>query len=119
MAAFDFTAITLLRGMYFGGILRLVVVQHLISSINSICHYAGRRRYDTADGSTNCWWLAIPTLGEAWHNNHHASQASARFGHAWWEVDLGAIVIWTMSIFGVAWHIRSPIIGARFSRDLL
>ncbi len=97
-----------LRGMYFGGLLRIVLVHHAISSINSICHGVGWRRYTTDDLSTNCWWLAIPTVGEAWHNNHHHRQSSAFFGHVWWEVDVGAYLIRLMRLFGLAWDIHSP-----------
>lgn len=97
-----------LRGIYFGGLLRAVLVHHAISSINSICHGLGRRRYETKDLSTNCWWLAIPTVGEAWHNNHHHRQASALFGHAWWEIDPGGHLIRFLSLMGLAWDIRQP-----------
>jgi stearoyl-CoA desaturase (delta-9 desaturase) len=112
-----FSTVSFLRGIYFGGILRIVVVQHLTSSINSVCHYVGARRYRTADDSTNCWWLAIPTLGEAWHNNHHASQISARFGHAWWEIDLGSIVISACRAIGIVWDVRVPSVGQRIKLD--
>lgn len=97
-----------LRGMYFGGLLRVVLVHHAISSVNSVCHGIGRRRYVTSDLSTNCWWLAIPTVGESWHNNHHHRQASAYFGHVWWEVDLGAYLIRLMQLCGLAWDLHGP-----------
>ncbi|MCR9296038.1 MAG: fatty acid desaturase [bacterium] len=95
-----------LRGFYFGGLLRLVLVHHFISAVNSVCHGVGSTRYNTGDKSTNCWWLAIPTVGESWHNNHHGKQTSAYFGHRWWELDLGGILVWLMSRFGLAWDIH-------------
>ena len=106
--AYEFSAVSLLRGMYFGGLLRLVIVHQIVSSVNSVCHGIGFRRYSTMDLSTNCWWLAIPTVGESWHNNHHYRQASAYFGHAWWELDLGAGLIHLLETVGLAWDVRHP-----------
>ena len=87
------------RGFYFGGLLRIVVVHHAISAVNSICHSFGSTRYETGDRSTNCWWLAVPTVGESWHNNHHGIQTSAFFGHRWWELDLGGYLIWSCLLY--------------------
>ena len=105
---YEATLVGALRGFFFGGLLRLVIVQHLMSAVNSICHGIGAKRYETSDRSTNCWWLAIPTAGEAWHNNHHEKQSSAYFGHVWWEVDLGAYLICLMAKLGLAWGIHGP-----------
>jgi len=103
---FEMSWMGALRGFYYGGLLRLVLVHHFISAVNSVCHGFGSTRYDTGDKSTNCWWLAIPTVGESWHNNHHGKQTSAYFGHAWWEIDLGGILVWSMSKCGVAWDVH-------------
>jgi stearoyl-CoA desaturase (delta-9 desaturase) len=74
-------------------------------SINSICHFFGRRRFETDDESTNVFWLAIPTLGESWHHNHHAFPRSATHGLRWWEVDVGGLVIRAMRRIGLAWNV--------------
>ncbi|MFM7423630.1 MAG: acyl-CoA desaturase [Elainella sp.] len=71
-----------------GIFVRLFVGFHSTCLTNSACHRFGYRNHETADRSTNCWWVALLTFGEGWHNNHHAAQASARFGWRWWEMDL-------------------------------
>ena len=62
-------------------------MHHVTWSINSICHFFGSRRFDTDDQSTNVFWLALPSLGEAWHHNHHAFPRSAFHGLRWYELD--------------------------------
>jgi stearoyl-CoA desaturase (delta-9 desaturase) len=74
-------------------------------SINSICHYFGRRRFSTEDQSTNVFWLALPSFGESWHHNHHAFPRSALHGLKWWEVDPGGWVIRAMKRLGLAWNV--------------
>jgi stearoyl-CoA desaturase (Delta-9 desaturase) len=81
------------RGIVWGGAARLFLVNNIIWSINSVCHLWGAQRYRTSDWSRNSWWLAVPSLGEAWHNNHHVAAGAASFGHTWWELDLGYYVI--------------------------
>src|SRR5207248_196387 len=76
-----------------GGSVRIFCVHHVTWSINSVCHFAGRRRFATDDHSTNVFWLALPSLGESWHHNHHAFPRSARHGLRWWEVDISGLVI--------------------------
>jgi stearoyl-CoA desaturase (Delta-9 desaturase) len=71
-------------------------------SINSICHFFGRRRFETDDESRNVFWLALPSLGESWHHNHHAFPRSARHGLRWWEVDLSALFILGLEKLGLA-----------------
>ncbi|MBW1602235.1 fatty acid desaturase [Streptomyces sp. JJ66] len=85
-----------LTGMLWGGLIRIFLVNHMTYAVNSIGHYFGRRRFTTTDESRNVFWLAIPSFGEAWHNNHHAFPRSARHGIRWYEIDLSAIVIWAM-----------------------
>ncbi|GAA6614324.1 acyl-CoA desaturase [Scytonema sp. NUACC26] len=80
-----------LGGMPFvvwGIFVRLFVGFHSTCFVNSACHKFGYRNYEVSDRSTNCWWVALLTFGEGWHNNHHAFQSSARFGWRWWEVDI-------------------------------
>jgi stearoyl-CoA desaturase (delta-9 desaturase) len=80
-------------GLLWGAGVRLFVTLHLTNAINSICHMFGRRPFATADLSRNNAWLAVPTLGESWHNNHHAFPWSAVFSTRWTQVDItGAII---------------------------
>ena len=94
-----------LTGLLWGGGVRLFVLHHATYSINSICHVFGRRAFDTADESHNVSWLALPTFGEAWHNNHHAFPTSARHGLAHGQIDLSAMVIRGLEAAGLAWDV--------------
>ena len=76
--------------------------------MNSACHLFGRRRYNTTDQSKNCWWAAILTMGEGWHNNHHHYQSCARQGFKWWEVDMSYYIIRMLGAMGLVWDIREP-----------
>src|SRR4051794_16008675 len=100
-----FTAEGALRGLVWGGLVRAFMLHHVTWSINSICHYFGRRRFDVEDQSTNVAWLALPSLGEAWHHNHHAFPRSAAHGLRWYEVDPSALVIRAMEKLGLAWGV--------------
>jgi stearoyl-CoA desaturase (delta-9 desaturase) len=95
-----------LAGFLWGGPLRLFLIYHATASINSITHLFGRRPYRTRDESRNVWWLAIPTLGESWHNNHHAFPSSAWFGMRWFELDLGALCIEALRRLGLATDLK-------------
>jgi stearoyl-CoA desaturase (delta-9 desaturase) len=94
-----------LTGLLWGGGVRMLVVHHVTYSINSICHFAGRRDYETSDQSRNVWWLAPITFGEAWHNNHHAFPTSARHGLGRWQLDPSAWVIRALEKTGLAWDV--------------
>ena len=94
-----------LTGMLWGGFVRLFVVTHVTGAVNSICHFFGTRRFNLSDESRNVWWLAPFTLGESWHQNHHAFPTSARHGLDWWEVDLSWWVILGMEKVGLAWNV--------------
>jgi stearoyl-CoA desaturase (Delta-9 desaturase) len=94
-----------LTGLLWGGLVRIFLFHHLSFSVNSICHFFGRRRFQTDDHSRNVFWLALPSMGEAWHNNHHAFPRSARHGLRWWELDLSALVIRAMRRLGLAWDV--------------
>jgi stearoyl-CoA desaturase (delta-9 desaturase) len=94
-----------LTALVWAGLVRVFMVHHVTFSINSICHFFGRRRFKTDDESTNVFWLAIPSLGESWHHNHHAFPRSATHGLRWWEVDLGGLVIRAMRRLGLAWNV--------------
>jgi stearoyl-CoA desaturase (delta-9 desaturase) len=94
-----------LTGLLWGGGVRILVVHHVTYSINSICHFMGRRGFETPDESRNVWWLAPITFGEAWHNNHHAFPTSARHGLRRWQFDPSAYVIWALEKTGLAWDV--------------
>src|SRR5829696_7645028 len=99
------TLASALTALFWAGLVRVFLVHHVTFSINSICHYFGRRRFATDDRSTNVFWLAIPSLGEAWHHNHHAFPRSALHGLRWWEVDIGGLVIQAMRRLGLVWNV--------------
>ena len=94
-----------ITGFVWGGLARVFLFHHAAFSVNSICHFFGRRRFDTEDRSTNVFWLALPSMGEAWHNNHHAFPRSAYHGLRWWEVDVSGLVIRAMRRAGLAWNV--------------
>jgi len=94
-----------LTGLLWGGFVRIFLIHHVTWSINSVCHFYGRRRFETDDQSTNVFWLAIPSLGESWHHNHHAFPRAAVQGMRWWEIDLSAGVIWLLEKLGLAWNV--------------
>jgi stearoyl-CoA desaturase (Delta-9 desaturase) len=94
-----------LAALFWAGLVRVFLVHHVTFSINSICHFFGRRRFATDDESTNVFWLAIPSLGESWHHNHHAFPRSATHGLRWWEVDIGGLFVRTMRRLGLAWNV--------------
>jgi stearoyl-CoA desaturase (delta-9 desaturase) len=96
---------TALTGLLWGGAVRMLVLHHVTYSINSLCHFFGRRAYDTTDESRNLLWLALPSFGESWHNNHHAFPTSAAHGLRRWQVDLSAAVIWMLEKLGLAWDV--------------
>ena len=94
-----------LTGLLWGGLVRMFVLHHVTYSINSLCHYFGRRDYETDDHSRNLAWLAPLSLGESWHNNHHAFPTSARHGLKLWQLDASAFVIWMLEKTGLAWDV--------------
>ena len=91
-----------LTGFLWGGLVRIFFLHHVTWSINSICHFSGKRRFEVEDYSTNVFWLALPSLGEAWHHNHHAFPRSAVHGLNRWELDPSAGVIRAMEKLGIA-----------------
>jgi stearoyl-CoA desaturase (Delta-9 desaturase) len=96
---------TALTGLLWGGAVRMLVLHHVTYSINSLCHFFGRRTFETRDESRNLAWLAPLSLGEAWHNNHHAFPTSAVHGLRRWQLDLSAGVIWLLERLGLAWDV--------------
>jgi stearoyl-CoA desaturase (delta-9 desaturase) len=94
-----------LTGLLWGGAVRMLVLHHATYSINSLCHFFGSRRFNTDDESRNLSWLAPFTLGEAWHNNHHAFPTSAVHGLRRFELDPSALVIRSLEKLGLAWDV--------------
>ena len=94
-----------LTGLLWGGAVRMFCLHHSTFSINSLCHFFGRRQFATEDESRNLLWLALPTLGEAWHNNHHAFPTSARHGLRWWQLDPSAWLITGLERVGLVWDV--------------
>lgn len=87
-------------------VLSTVCLYHATFAINSLAHVYGSRRYETKDDSRNNFILAMLTLGEGWHNNHHHYPASARQGFYWWEIDLTYYTLVALSWFGIVWDIK-------------
>jgi stearoyl-CoA desaturase (Delta-9 desaturase) len=92
-------------GLLWGGLVRIFFVHHVTWSVNSVCHFLGARRFATDDESRNVFWLALPSLGESWHHNHHAFPRSAVHGLRRFELDPSALVIATLERLGLAWNV--------------
>ncbi len=97
-----------LEGFLWGGLVRMFLCHQFSWSLNSLAHLIGARPYTTTDGSRNVWFLALPTLGAAWHNNHHAFPTSASNDHEWWQLDLSAWIIRAAERAGLVWDVRKP-----------
>jgi stearoyl-CoA desaturase (delta-9 desaturase) len=94
-----------LAGLVWGGAVRIFLLHHVTWSINSICHFLGRRRFDSGDESRNVWWLSWISFGESWHNNHHAFPTSAFHGLRRVEIDPGGWLILALERTGLAWKV--------------
>lgn len=97
-----------LSGLLWGFAISTVLLWHSTYAINSVCHLIGTRPYDTRDTSRNNVVMAILTLGEGWHNNHHHYCASARQGFRWWEIDPTYYVLRGFAAVGLVWDLREP-----------
>lgn len=95
-------------GLVVGFFWSTVALYHGTFMINSLAHVHGTRRYVTGDDSRNNWWLALITLGEGWHNNHHAYQRSTRQGFRWWEVDPTFYALALLSWTRIVWDLGAP-----------
>jgi stearoyl-CoA desaturase (delta-9 desaturase) len=95
-------------GLVVGFVWSTVLVYHGTFCINSLAHVHGRKRYVTGDDSRNNWLLALMTMGEGWHNNHHAFQSSVRQGFRWWEFDPTFYILKALSWCGVVWNLKTP-----------
>jgi stearoyl-CoA desaturase (delta-9 desaturase) len=97
-----------LPGLFTGFFLSTVLLWHNTFMINSVAHVFGRRRYATEDTSRNNALLAVATMGEGWHNNHHYFQASARNGFFWWEIDVTYYVLRSLSWLRIVRDLKTP-----------
>ncbi len=95
-------------GLVVGFFWSTVLVYHGTFAINSLAHVSGSKRYVTGDDSCNNWLLAIITMGEGWHNNHHAYQSSVRQGFRWWEFDPTFYILRALSWVGLVWDLKTP-----------
>lgn len=93
---------------FWGSLVRVGLLYHVTFSINSVCHIVGRTPFKTKDRSRNVWWLAIPSMGESWHNFHHAEPTSARHGVRLFEIDTSAAIIWVLERFRFVSEVRWP-----------
>ncbi len=91
--------------LFWGGFVRVALTHHASFSVNSICHMFGGRPFKTTDSSGNVSWLALPTLGESWHHNHHAFPASAFHGLRWWQLDVSGWLIRLLRALRLAWDV--------------
>ena len=98
---------TALTALLWGGFVRVFLLHHVTWSINSVCHFFGRKRFDIEDESRNVFWLAPLSMGEAWHHNHHAFPTSAFHGLRFWEriADPTGLLIALLEKLGVVWNV--------------
>jgi stearoyl-CoA desaturase (delta-9 desaturase) len=97
-----------LSGLVWGFAISTTLLWHSTYTINSLAHRWGRQRYETGDDSRNNPFLALLTLGEGWHNNHHKFQSCARQGFFWWEIDITWYVLKLLERVGLVWELREP-----------
>lgn len=103
--------------LVWGFFISTTVLFHATSSINSLAHLLGRRRYATADNSRNSFILALITLGEGWHNNHHRYMSAVRQGFYWWEIDISYYVLKGLSWTGLIWDLKPVPLSAYENRS--
>jgi stearoyl-CoA desaturase (delta-9 desaturase) len=98
---------TALTALLWGGLVRVLLLHHVTWSINSVCHFFGRKRFDIEDESRNVFWLAPLSMGEAWHHNHHAFPTSAFHGLRFWErmADPTGLLIALLEKLGLVWNV--------------
>src|SRR5678815_1367313 len=101
-----------LLGFIWGGLVRVFLMHHVTWSVNSVCHVWGTRPFASGDRSTNNFPVAILSLGEGWHNNHHAFPTSARHGLRWWQFDASYVLIRLLEILRIARNVRVPSVPA-------
>ncbi|MFW6202446.1 MAG: acyl-CoA desaturase [Gemmatimonadota bacterium] len=95
-------------GLVVGFVWSTILLYHGSFSINSLAHVHGKQRYLTGDDSRNNWWLSLITMGEGWHNNHHAYQSATRQGFRWYEIDATYYILKVLSWLRIVWDLRQP-----------
>ena len=93
---------------FWGYVVSTVLLWHGTFLVNSVAHLWGSKRYKSGDDSRNNLFIALLTLGEGWHNNHHFYMSSTRQGFFWWEIDISYLILKVLSSFGIVWDIREP-----------
>ncbi|HSI44222.1 MAG TPA: acyl-CoA desaturase [Methylotenera sp.] len=104
--------------LVWGFAISTVVLYHATFTVNSLAHVWGHRRYATSDHSRNNLWIALVTLGEGWHNNHHHFPGSARQGFYWWEIDFTYYGLKVLAALGLIWDLRTVPTEIRESRKI-
>lgn len=105
-------------GLLWGGLVRIFVLEHIVWAINSFLHMVGTRPYESRENSRNGGIFALVTLGESWHNNHHAFPESPSFGLDWYRLDPGFWLIRSLQAVGLAWDLKTPTDERRESRRI-
>jgi stearoyl-CoA desaturase (Delta-9 desaturase) len=109
-----------LTGFFWASLVRVSLLHHVTWSINSICHMIGERPFVARDKSANVWWLAVPSMGESWHNLHHADPTCARHGVMRGQLDSSARLIWLLEKLGWVYDVRWPVkerLDAKLARE--
>jgi len=110
------------QGLLWGFFISTTLLYHGTFTINSLAHVFGRSRYPTGDTSRNSMLLALVTMGEGWHNNHHHYQSSANQGWRWYEIDMSYMILRALAKVGLVWDLRIPpkhvVAGTRAPRNL-
>ncbi len=109
-------SVTGLQLFVWGFVISTTLLFHGTATINSLSHIYGTKRYDTGDESRNNFWLALITLGEGWHNNHHQHMGTVRQGFYWWEIDITYYILKTLSWFGIIWDLK-PVPVKAYDRE--
>jgi stearoyl-CoA desaturase (delta-9 desaturase) len=94
--------------LFWAGLVRVALVHHVTWSVNSVCHMVGARPYKSRDRAGNFWPLALASMGDAWHNLHHADPTLARHGVGRWEIDITGRIIWILERLGLARDVKWP-----------
>lgn len=105
---FPSSGITGSQMLIWGFFVSTMILYHCTFFINSLAHLVGSKRFKTGDESRNSFWLAILTLGEGWHNNHHRYPGSERQGFYWWEIDITHYILVLLSKIGLVWNLNKP-----------
>ncbi len=111
-----------LTAFFWASLVRVALLHHVTWSINSICHAVGERPFKSRDRSGNVWWLAIPSMGESWHNLHHADPTCARHGVLRGQIDTSARIIWLLEklgwVDGVRWPVKERLQAKRVATSV-